>query len=65
MSELTGYPKWIIKIWFQASATGEKFELAEMILKTKRMTMKKAQEIAVREAEKCWPHYLINLEIEV
>lgn len=64
MSNKPGYPQWRITIWFQSDEKGNKYELSEVILKTKRMPMQKAQELAIKEAEKCWPHYEIYLKIQ-
>lgn len=53
----------LITIWFQTDDKGKKYELQEMILKTKPMSIKKAQELALREADKCWPHYEIEINL--
>lgn len=53
----------LIIIYFQADENGKRYELQKMILKTKPMSIKKAQELSIREAEKCWPHYEIEIEL--
>jgi hypothetical protein len=58
-------PKWSIEIWFQPDDKGNLYELQSIKLKTKPMTMDQAQELAIKEAEKCWPHYEIELSNNV
>lgn len=65
LSKLTGASKrnWTFIIWFQPDDNGTLYELESVKIKTKPMTMIKAQELAVKEAEKYWPHYEIELSI--
>ena len=53
--------KWDFIIWFQPNEKGKTYELESIKIRTKKITMKRAQELAIMEAEKCWPHYEIEL----
>jgi len=54
--------KFKITIWFQPDKDGNEYELEKITLKTKHTSLEKAKSLAIREAEKCWPHYEIELD---
>ncbi len=53
--------KWTFIIWFQRDDEGNLYELESVKIKTKLMTKKRAQKLAVKTAEQYWPHYEIEL----
>lgn len=56
--------RWEFIIWFEPNEdTGETYELEKVRCVTKPMTMTAAQDLAVKEAEKYWPHYSIELNL--